>query len=209
MDTLAARLPEWLRPRLRALNDYNTRHEASHYGPTNGLLVHAFPLEDSFLVKPQPKIRPPADEDAGNTSLDSYAGMVPSRGDDESDIFIPDFVVVRAGPNHVSDRAIIVVENKLIDLDTEMAGSAAEDAKDQLKAYMNRLCEKDDREPIYGVLLTKTTAHVYRGELVEDIAAVKRFFKLCFLHKYKLHEDAGLDQYIKWLDRLADRWRGL
>lgn len=160
MDTLADRLPLWLRTRLKALNCYNTRHEASHYGPTNGLLVHAFPLEDNFLVKPQPKVRLPADDDAVNTSFDSYAGMVPVRGEDELDIYIPDFVVVRAGPNTVSDRAIIVVENKLIDLDTEMTESTAAEARKQLKDYMDRLCQKDDREPIYGVLLTSVFCRV-------------------------------------------------
>ena len=145
MDTLAARLPLWLRSRLRALNHYNTRHEASHYGPTNGLLVHTFPLEDNFLVKPQPKVRLPADEDAANTSFDSYAGTVPPRGENESDMFIPDFVVVRAGPDNVSDSAIIVVENKLIDLDAEMTSGTKAEVKYQLKAYMQRLYKKNPR----------------------------------------------------------------
>lgn len=202
MNTLAGRLPLWLRSRLRALDRYNTRHEASHYGPTNGLLVHAFPLEDNFLVKPQPKVRLPADEDAVNTSFDSYAGMVPSRGENELNMFIPDFVVVRAGPDNVSDRAIIVVENKLIDLDSGMTKGTAAEAKNQLKEYMSRLCKKDPREPIHGVLLTQTTAHVYRGEFVE---AEK--FKFRFIHKYELHEDTQLDRFIQWLEGLANRWR--
>jgi hypothetical protein len=55
-------LDQWLDTRLDSTLKENLRYEASWYGPINSLLTHVFPLQQRFMIKPQPKLRPVVSE---------------------------------------------------------------------------------------------------------------------------------------------------
>jgi hypothetical protein len=52
-------LPSWLESRFQDnLTNPSVRFEASQYGPINAILGHVFPIEQTFMVKPQGKLQP-------------------------------------------------------------------------------------------------------------------------------------------------------
>ena len=79
-------LDAWLESRIAStIEDNHVRYEASYYGPLNGLLGHVFPLQRTFMVEPQPKLRPmkgqpPENRTEGErVSIDSMSNTVLSR----------------------------------------------------------------------------------------------------------------------------------
>lgn len=110
--------PPWVYNRLDATaGPDGARYESSFYGPVNAWLVSYFTVQNGFMCKPQPKIRPlytPAEDDA-RVSLDSYDGEVLPRelGGREVDLRSPDFMIVRATDSIDNDRMVLIVEIKL------------------------------------------------------------------------------------------------
>jgi hypothetical protein len=113
-------LDEWLQRRLASTIEEDLRYEASFYGPINSLLTHVFPLQQQFMVKPQPKLHPvagmpPPQSDAESSeqvSIDSMNNVVQSRKAGRVLTDEPDFIVVKAGFEYGGDLALAVVEVK-------------------------------------------------------------------------------------------------
>jgi hypothetical protein len=102
------------------------------YGPLNSMLGHVFPVERTFMVKPQAKIRPPytqvrqPDRQSDDSdlpldtetvtwvSIDSMGDITTSRMVDSARECVdePDFIVVKSGPEYGSDRPLAIVEVK-------------------------------------------------------------------------------------------------
>ena len=145
--------PQWVYDRLAATGGENkARYEASLYGPLNAFLTSYFGVDQNFMVKPQPKIRP---EFIGNSedvlfrpSLDSYHAEVLPRsfGGFEAQLRSPDFIVVKATASRDNDRLLLVVEIKPSDM-------FEENAVEQLSEYMGMLADKhrhDTKEPLFA-----------------------------------------------------------
>lgn len=112
----ALNAPQWVYARLEA-TAAKARYETSYYGPMNSWLVSYFTVVNGFMIKPQPKIRPPftpEGEDA-RVSIDSYENEVRPRelGGRETKLRSPDFIIVRATDNIAKDRMILIIEIKL------------------------------------------------------------------------------------------------
>jgi len=113
-------LDEWLQRRLASTIEEDLRFEASFYGPINSLLTHVFPLQQRFMVKPQPKLHPVAGmpppqseaESSERVSIDSMNNVVQSRKAGRVSTDEPDFIVVKAGFEYGGDLALAVVEVK-------------------------------------------------------------------------------------------------
>ncbi|EKM50645.1 uncharacterized protein PHACADRAFT_32656 [Phanerochaete carnosa HHB-10118-sp] len=97
--------------------DHAPRYEASMYGPMNASLTLFFPLELSFMVKPQPRIRKPLSpaqvaqiqgKHVRNISSDSYDNVVYVSDKD----LIPDFIVCLGGAGLHDDEYLMMVEVK-------------------------------------------------------------------------------------------------
>lgn len=133
-------VPEWVYKRL-AKTGAGARYEASLYGPLNAFLTSYFPPHQTFMVKPQPKIRPHFEADANDPqsrpSLDSYhAAVLPRRfGGWEDPLKSPDFIVVKPTSGPHDDRVLVVVEVKLKHV-------SEEHAEEQLIDYMGLLLDK-------------------------------------------------------------------
>jgi hypothetical protein len=95
-------------------------YEASFYGPINSLLTHVFPLQQRFMVKPQPKLHPVAGmpsphseaKSSGRVSINSMNNVVQSRQAGRISTDEPDFIVVKAGFEYRGDLALAVIEVK-------------------------------------------------------------------------------------------------
>jgi len=113
-------LDEWLQRRLASTIEEDLRFEASFYGPINSLLTHVFPLQQRFMVKPQPKLHPVAGmpppqseaESSERVSIDSMNNVIQSRKAGRVSTDEPDFIVVKAGFEYGGDLALAVVEVK-------------------------------------------------------------------------------------------------
>jgi len=113
-------LDEWLQRHLASTIEEDLRYEASFYGPINSLLTHVFPLQQRFMVKPQPKLHPVAGmpppqseaESSERVSIDSMNNVVQSRKAGRVSTDEPDFIVVKAGFEYGGDLALAVVEVK-------------------------------------------------------------------------------------------------
>ena len=115
----------WVYQRLAATGAADVvRYESSIYGPLNAFLTLYFPAHQTFMVKPQAKIRPHYEEGSHDdvatgrdirASLDSYGAHVLPRtlGGWEDPLKSPDFIVVKptAGPH--KDRVLLVIQVKL------------------------------------------------------------------------------------------------
>jgi hypothetical protein len=172
--------PDWLYERITAVGGPDgARYEASLYGPINGLLSAYFPVTESFMVKPQPKIRPeymphPADP-FPRSSLDSYhASVIPrAYGGRENPLKEPDFVVVKATQARDNDRIILVIEVK-------PHGTAPEHGREQLQDYLEGVAAKyrvDTLGPLfhqtlYGLLVIGDTVEMLTFNLQDQVAVV-------------------------------------
>jgi hypothetical protein len=169
-------LDGWLALRIaNTIQDDRVRYEASLYGPLNGLLGHVFPLQRTFMVKPQAKLRPtlgppPVNPPQGvRVSTDSMNNQVASRttvvGRRREVVDEPDFVVVKSGPNYGDDMALAIIEVKrddeplLADLD-------------QIQRYMQSIFSKGPANDLRGYLVTKGTTYVFDLPASANVDAV-------------------------------------
>src|SRR6202042_832301 len=169
-------LDAWLESRIAStIQDDHVRYEASQYGPLNGLLGHVFPVQQTFMVKPQAKLRPtlgPAPvnpPDGMRVSIDSMDNEVHSRttvaGRGREQLDEPDFVVVKSGPNYGDDMALAIVEVKRDDvpLATDFA---------QIQRYMKSIFGKRPVNDLKGYLVTKGTTYVFNLPASAAVQAV-------------------------------------
>src|ERR1700692_2280204 len=113
-------LDEWLQRCLASTVEEDLHYEASFYGPINSLLMHVFPLQQWFMVKPQPKLHPvagmpPSQSEAESSEqvfIDSMNNVIQSRKACRVSTDEPDFIVVKAGFEYGGDLALAVVEVK-------------------------------------------------------------------------------------------------
>ena len=170
-------LDAWLASRIvSTIQDDHVRYEASQYGPLNGLLGHVFPLQRTFMVKPQPKLRPttgpaPVNPPPGvRVSTDSMNNLVPSRttaaGRAREAVFEPDFIIVKAGPNYGDDTALAIVEVK-----NEEDGVPLSVDVDQIVKYMASIFSKAPANDLKGYLVVKGTTSVYGLPATANIPA--------------------------------------
>jgi hypothetical protein len=142
-SNLPQSIPDWLLERWHAVGQTPPRYEASLYGPFNGILAMYFLPQQRFLVKPQAKVRPDYEYYVGEVerrSFDSYNQPVQPRGQgDESDLEIPDFIVVKGSATLTNDIPLLIVELKREDSDEAIA-------KVQIASYMEALFIKFEKE---------------------------------------------------------------
>lgn len=106
----AVRVPSWVTKRLEALFKEPPHFKTSYYGPLNMLLVEYFPSIWGFMVKPQARLREPADPSIPNqrTSIDSYGEPAVSTNNFDN----PDFLVTVGHPTLDADIPLLIVEIK-------------------------------------------------------------------------------------------------
>ena len=159
-------IPDWLLRRLRSISHTPPRYEASLYGPINGILATYFPPQQRFMVKPQGKVRPGYEynvEEAERMSFDSYNQLVQPRGQglgDESNVKIPDFIVVKGSPTLSNDIPLLIVEVKRDASDDDLA-------RLQILDYMIGFGRKFETRQFKGVLIQGSK--VYLFILIYDI----------------------------------------
>ncbi|EPQ49993.1 hypothetical protein GLOTRDRAFT_134364 [Gloeophyllum trabeum ATCC 11539] len=177
----------------------NPRYESSLYGVINTLLGHCFPGKDYFIVKPQARLRlrASADHESDNSddarSQDSYGDEVESRAvkGPEPDIVIPDWVVSRV-VNALHEEPLAIVEAKVTDDE-----GLWQRTKAQFQLQMGRLASKTQRRPIFGAIVSGTTAYCYimTGSMTRH--NTER------LSSSGLHGAAlASDEWRRWLDRV-------
>ena len=168
-------LDAWLESRIAStIQDDRVRYKASQYGPLNGLLGHVFPLQRTFMVKPQAKLRPtigPAAEDPPDgvrVSIDSMRNEVISRTNEEGRgkelVGEPDFIVVKAGPNYGDDTALAIIEVKRGDVPLSSDF-------DQIQRYMVSIYSKRPANDLKGYLVTRGTTYVFNLPASADVDA--------------------------------------
>ncbi|KAF9230903.1 hypothetical protein BU15DRAFT_68794 [Melanogaster broomeanus] len=175
--------PVWLQRRLRVFDRIPPRYESSWYGPHNSLFSHFFPGEQQFLVKPQPRIRPPIDPDAsfsstmaersfggsdkdsdedsdedsdvGDISFSSDGGPVlPRARGAERTYHIPDFIIAKATEFASQDRTLFIVEVKVD------ASQSLRTASSQLVQYMEAYLANHAVDDLFGLLIRGTEVHI-------------------------------------------------
>jgi hypothetical protein len=131
----------------------------------NAWLGSYFTVQNGFMVKPQPKIRPPytPGNDGARVSLDSYNGEVVPRelGGRELSLRSPDFMVVRATDDIANDVMVLIVEVKLGYIPLRMA-------IEQLMDYLLGMRKKINLDPtnplfdrsIWGLLVVGNDVHI-------------------------------------------------
>jgi len=138
------------------------------------MLGHVFPVERTFMVKPQAKIRPPYTrvrqpdrqsddsdlpldtETVTRVSIDSMGDITTSRMVDSARERVdePDFIVVKSGPEYGSDRPLAIVEVKK-DHRT-MSQSIG-----QIQRYLANILDKGPPNDLKGYLVVKGVTYVF------------------------------------------------
>jgi len=115
MSTPDTLLP-WVRGRITNIEQKGVHYESALAGPHLALLLSYFPIEGSFMIKSQARLRTPIlpDPDASQCSShspdsqDSSGQSVQTRKDD----IFPDFVVCRATAALNADQPVLIWEMK-------------------------------------------------------------------------------------------------
>ena len=119
---------EWLAERFVHVAEFDPRFESSWYGLHIALLSHYFPYQQTFLVRPQPKIRDSYEEELSFSSIRAESSMM---ADSENSFVgdtsitstgvltlpglsyhVPDFTVTKATQYTTHDRLLLLVEVK-------------------------------------------------------------------------------------------------
>jgi hypothetical protein len=169
-------LDEWLQRHLASTIEEDLRFEASFYGPINSLLTHVFPLQQRFMVKPQPKLHPVAGmpppqseaESSERVSIDSMNNVVQSRKAGRVSTDEPDFIVVKAGFEYGGDLALAVVEVKKHEKITRVDW-------DQALRYLRNISHKNPASDLTVYLVTGATTYSVQLPMGEEVMVPIRY----------------------------------